>query len=247
MNSYSQDNIESLFRAIGETSGNPVYVSNEYSAVITPKSYWPNVIFNIENNIQVIDSIIRKYANNEFPLVLMTNPLFQSKEFIDRLKKKYKNSEWAAMYIPIKSQNAIDVCSSFVVRENTSVFEMQSWYTIVEHALMNNKNLNRNIFNSLLLSERCIFFTGYYLAKPVSTAMLYIDKGVAGIYLVATDESFRGNGFACSIMSHVLAKAYNAKCTKIVLQATNKGVSLYEKIGFIHDGNIYAIDLAQQC
>jgi hypothetical protein len=73
-------------------------------------------------------------------------------------------------------------------------------------------------------------YVGYLGAKPVTTAVIADGGGVSGFYSVATLPSFRRKGYAESTMRQALAARGGASQT--VLQSTQAGLKLYEKMGY---------------
>ena len=63
MTEYSEDNITALFDAIGKASGQGVRKENDFSAILTPESTWPNVIYNPQFKIDNLNERIYQLQN----------------------------------------------------------------------------------------------------------------------------------------------------------------------------------------
>lgn len=91
-----------------------------------------------------------------------------------------------------------------------------------------------NLFVKLdLMADNNIF---YYLAlkngMPVATCCLFKDGGTGGLYWVGTLPEARGEGIATALVVHVLKEAISMGCSVSILQASDMGKGVYEKIGF---------------
>jgi len=72
-------------------------------------------------------------------------------------------------------------------------------------------------------------YVGYVEGKPVTTAALAESGEVTGFYSVATLPAYRRKGYAESTMRQALQQRGG---TKSVLQSTQAGLKLYQKMGY---------------
>ena len=72
-------------------------------------------------------------------------------------------------------------------------------------------------------------YVGYVDGKPVTTAAVAEGGGVSGFYSVATLPAYRRKGYAEATMRQALQERGG---TKTVLQSTQAGLKLYEKMGY---------------
>lgn len=76
-------------------------------------------------------------------------------------------------------------------------------------------------------------FVYYHNAIPAATVELFpTDEKTMGIYGLATLEKFRGNGIGSALMSFSLNFAKQKGYKQIILQATEDGYGIYQKLGF---------------
>ena len=78
MAEYNEDNIIGLFEAIGKASGQGIRKENDFSAILTHESAWPNVIYKPQFRINDLHERISQLQNEieigVCPKILMTNP-----------------------------------------------------------------------------------------------------------------------------------------------------------------------------
>jgi len=92
--------------------------------------------------------------------------------------------------------------------------------------------------------------TRLYLARvdgePACTVAARVSGGDCGIYFVATREAARGRGLASEVMRHALraARAEGAQTTS--LEATAKGLGVYERLGYRSLGRLHMWELRRQ-
>ncbi len=76
-------------------------------------------------------------------------------------------------------------------------------------------------------------WVGYFDDVPVATAASFTFNGITGLYSVSTLEEFRGHGFGTAITVQPILNAIKKGINRFVLQATDKSVRIYRKLGFI--------------
>jgi GNAT superfamily N-acetyltransferase len=84
-------------------------------------------------------------------------------------------------------------------------------------------------------------YVGYAHGRAVTTAASMLTGDVIGLYSVATVPHFRRQGFAEAIMRQIIDQA---RVPRTVLQSTQSGLALYEKMGYraVTDFAVYIAD-----
>ncbi len=82
-------------------------------------------------------------------------------------------------------------------------------------------------------SSGIILMTYYHQSKPVATVELFpTDDKTVGVYGLATLEDARGQGIGSALMTFALNQAKSLGYEQVVLQASNDGLGIYQKLGF---------------
>jgi ribosomal protein S18 acetylase RimI-like enzyme len=77
-------------------------------------------------------------------------------------------------------------------------------------------------------------YLGYLNGKPVSTSTVFYGGGAAGIYCVSTLPEARGKGIGVALTLKPLQGAREMGYRVGVLQSSEMGFNVYEKLGFRH-------------
>jgi len=75
-------------------------------------------------------------------------------------------------------------------------------------------------------------YLGYLHGEPVSSSLMYLGAGVAGIYCVATLPEARRKGIGTEMTLHPLKMAYDMGYKVGVLGTSDIGYGVYNRIGF---------------
>ena len=75
-------------------------------------------------------------------------------------------------------------------------------------------------------------YLGRAAGAPVATASCFYAAGVAGIYIVSTRPAYRGRGFGAALTLAAMQDARDAGYQVAILQASELGRPVYERLGF---------------
>ena len=90
----------------------------------------------------------------------------------------------------------------------------------------------RIITEDFVMEDDVTAFIGYLSGKPVSTSLLLISHGVAGIYWVATQADMRNKGLGEALTYHASLEGLKSAVRYCVLQSSKSGEPVYRKIGY---------------
>lgn len=240
---YSQYNIEQLFKLIGRFPHQKYGQTTHFEYIKTTDSVWPNQLINLSTSEDEIDIVLNQIENDseqgKIPDLLMLNPISKNTAIIDQLKKrKYKSSQWVAMTHDLKYFGIQNTIPNFQVKLVKSKSDFSEWLKIVETELMGDHSLNADVFHFLLENGNCYFYLGFEGKQAIATSFLFVKEKDAGVYLVSTKTSHRKKGFGQEMTRVCILKAKELKCEYAYLQATKLGAGVYKSLGFVNMGAI---------
>jgi GNAT superfamily N-acetyltransferase len=80
--------------------------------------------------------------------------------------------------------------------------------------------------------DGCAVYVGYTDGKPVTTGFGVRTGRTIGVYNIATIESARRRGYGAAMTERVVADGAAAGCDVGILQASEMGQPIYERLGF---------------
>jgi GNAT superfamily N-acetyltransferase len=84
----------------------------------------------------------------------------------------------------------------------------------------------------LLQRDDVAVYAGYADGEPVTTGLGFRTARTIGVYNIATIETARGRGYGAAITRRVIADGVAAGCDVAILQASEMGYPIYERLGF---------------
>jgi GNAT superfamily N-acetyltransferase len=120
---------------------------------------------------------------------------------------------------------------------------LKQWIDVVSTVF--SIKIDFELLEYLLLEPEAKFYIGILEGKSVTSLMLYLSSGVAGLHAVSTLKEYRGRRFGLAISIIALLDAYKMGYKVGVLQASALGERVYRKMGFQKycDINTYALDI----
>ncbi len=118
---------------------------------------------------------------------------------------------------------------------------LKQWAEVVSSVF--SIKIDFELMEYLLIEPEATFYTGNFERKPVSSLMLYLSSGLAGLHAVSTLKEYRNRGFGLSISSIALQNAFKAGCKVGVLQASAPGERVYRKMGFQKYCDIFSYEI----
>ncbi len=91
------------------------------------------------------------------------------------------------------------------------------------------------------LDSQCTQFLVYLDAQAVATARIrFLDAETAKIERVAVLKAARGQGIALQLMQAAIAHCQQRQIKTVIVNAQAYIKSLYQKLGFVQEGEIFA-------
>ncbi len=234
-NQFNLNNLFSLYREIERTyPGTSIHNFNDYYVVRTSGAKWPNIAYGMKQEYiteETIHSIDREMSDlNMHPYLIAE---YTSANYEKLTKFRFRPAErWQGMYLDNLGELMAperDGRLAFVFPEGK---EIELWTNLVSDALFNTKYLHYEIFR--LLKENGTLLVGLKIKNElVGTGMVYCDEaGIAGIYMIAVKEQYRGMGLGRMLVNFCLEQIRERKNNKCILQSTKAATSLYDSLNF---------------
>lgn len=112
---------------------------------------------------------------------------------------------------------------------------LTEWLDLVNTEVMTSMKIGWSRIAPLAGSDKFHFFGLWHKEVLLSTALLYVDQGIAGLYFIATRSSARGRGFGYAVVSAAIEHGLSQGISKFVLHSTSMGIPLYRKLGFVEN------------
>ena len=139
------------------------------------------------------------------------------------------------MYLDLKNYTTTPIQKLKIIQLETKA-QLKEFNQILVQSFGNPKAFDI-IFNKIPVSAYTNkapyrFYTGYINNKAVTTGTLVFHAGVVGIYFIVTLTEERRKGYATEMMHYLLAIAKKEKQKTAILQASEDGKKIYQKMGF---------------
>lgn len=194
----------------------------------------------IRKHLEAIDDILNRcqhfYKANHSPWTVIVTEQFIS----NNLEQSLKNIGFSfsgksvAMYLELNKQSKLDIPENILIHSVNDkldqwlkplieafglTFEVMRQYADAhERALKNNINVDH--------------YTLFKEEQPISSLTVSQHANVARIHDVGTNPAYQSKGFATHLVKHAINEAINKGANHCVLEASEAGIAVYEKLGF---------------
>ncbi len=243
-----ENNIYDFYITIAESSGGETSTGKSIKWVKTYPSCWPNYIFGanlaknmVSDEIELLKEEIRSgTAPNSWFLGPGSAAVFQPGGLEQYGFKKAFS--WPGMVLAIEKMSSdFSVSGNFTIREVDNLNDLKKWSCIINAGMFGHGFEGVNLFGNLLGGKDIKLYMGFHNGLPVSTSLLYMNSGIAGLFLIATLPDSRHQGFGTRMTVAPIKEALKTGYEYAGLFATKAGERIYKKIGFrwTCDFNIY--------
>ena len=220
------------------------YVEHPYAVVM--QSEIPNPFFNniFSANIPhskaqvVVDDLVDRFRSRQVPCFWWSGPVNHDLQIVELLESHgfAEVFDAPAMAIDLSRELALKRVSAEII-ELQNKDQMADWTQTCSAAYGFDETFSLwwdDLFTNLPFggSKPLRQILAYCDDKPVATASLFIDNGVASLANVGVRDGFRRRGIGSAMTITALQIAQALGCRWGVLFSSPMGISMYESIGF---------------
>lgn len=198
-----------------------------------------NLVFirkDVDANNEILNQCKDFYKINNTPWnVVVTEKFISSK-----LERSLKNINFSfigkseAMFIDLKKQNKPDNMGNMDIR--TVSDRLDQWLKPLAGAFDLTFKVMRQYadVHEMALKNKANFyhFTLFIDNEPISSLTLSLETNIARIHDVGTLPENQNKGYATHLVKHAINEAINMGAEYCFLEASESGISVYQKLGF---------------
>ena len=234
---YIEKNLDDFYSKSSEHSNFLSRIEDKISWVFAKKADWPDCIFranfeNLDVKKQIFD-VKKLIQEGKAPNGWTVGPLTRPKNLGKTLEKCGFSNVYQQAGMSVELKNIKDrkiEKNDLKVKEVDNEESLKQWFEVVSQGF--GEKVDFDLLKFLLLQEEVHFYLGKFKGKSVSTLMLYLSSGVAGLHAVSTLPEYRSKGFGLTISRTALIDAFEMGYRVGVLQASSLGERVYRKLGF---------------
>lgn len=127
--------------------------------------------------------------------------------------------------------------TDLLVQQVTSGWEVDAWAELCGRCF--GYEIDGEVIRRIARDEKVRVLWGLINDAPVATALLYASESVVGVHQVGVDPAWRGRGLAQQMMRSLVNRAIiNWRPSALVLQASQDGLDIYRRLGFVEQFRI---------
>jgi len=247
---YVEQNLDDFYTKSSKYHNFISHIENKISWVSPKNADWPKTIFradfenlNVENEIIIVKKLIQdKQAPNGWTVGPLTKPKNLG-IFLEKIgfSNVYQQAGMALDLEDLEYQVSDE--SELIVEIVEDAEHLKQWAEVVSSVF--GIKVDFELIEYLLLEPEAIFYIGNLEGKCVSSLMLYLSSGVAGLHAVSTLKEYRSRGFGLTISRMALIDAFKIGYKVGVLQASALGERVYRKMGFQKYCDIISYELEE--
>lgn len=229
MNNQIINNLYEFWKHIGDLNNRLIETEN-YCAVSMDNSDWPNRVFDIQNDFEIIQKLSKENKLPEIITLTKPNKLNSNSDYEFIFGQRNMTLNLNKILINISDKPNI----KRVKTENDSIdfakTASESFGYRVDHKVISNLVSNSNTAR---------LFTYREDEECLGCGIIFFDShNNAGLHMIGTLTKGRGKGIGKSMTEKLLMEAKKCKMNHCVLHASLMGESIYKKLGFEPYGEI---------
>lgn len=188
-----------------------------------------------------IEQAVRYFRERDLPFSWWISPSTLPKQLPKMLEQnglKASSQIYEGMVMPLEQLPEQPSPEDLVIRSASNDEELNDFADVAAEAFQVPQEVMRSYYGqagelSFSKHHPIRLYIGYWQGQPSVTCILYKADKMAGIYSVATVPKARRRGFGTALTLSALRDAREEGMLMAGLQATEKGKSVYERIGFV--------------
>jgi len=233
-----ENDVYSFWRKVAVISGNKVSINNDLSWVMSDNSDWPNRIFRARLNPadvnEKITTVVNQIKLGNIPKIWTITPSSIPKDLGEQLLAHgfYQYNVQSGMAIDLLTTTIIPKQQNreLVIHRCHNLDTLRQFKSVSDTAF--NRNVNFDIFVKMLNEKSIHFYVGSIHDHVVATLIISYSATFAGLHLVTTHPNYRKRGIAATMVRNALYDIQTQGYPFVVLQASQLGEGIYQKIGF---------------
>jgi|GEM_PF-5411151 ribosomal protein S18 acetylase RimI-like enzyme len=203
-----------------------------YKSTFNKKNSWPNFVYGI-NKILLepeLNEILQQIENkNIADIIIFNNEYEPCKTTLSNYGIK-KIAVWEAMAINLNNYYSKTTVNELIIKEIETNNDITNWIKIVQNKLK--IEFTSEEIKNLISSPKTELYIAYYNNIAVNSGLLFYNKQIVGIHMIATELGYENKSFANNLIMFMLNVAKEKNIDTAVLASTKMAVNLYNKIGF---------------
>lgn len=232
MNDQIVNNLYEFWKLIGKLN-NRLNETENYSVVSMDDSDWPNRIFDLNNNNDSIDGIVKLSQEGKLPEIvsmarpndLRSNPHF---EFLFRQIN---------MSLHLRSMTN-------ELNPKPNIYRIETEKDSIDFAKTASEAFGYRVDSHVIFkianhAEAIRLFIHKEKGACLGCGIVFIDSNnIAGLHMIGTIPKGRGKGIGKSMTEKLLVEAKESNVNFCILHASSMGEPIYRKLGFNPYGEI---------
>jgi len=239
----SVNNLFNFYREIGKSDSAIIKENQDHSIITAEEGRWPQMIFNIDffrnSNSQPEEVLARimKESKQNFAVCDISNLKSENQSFL-RSSGIYPIKTWTLMEVSPNENTFIQTQQNVEFRELKKGDELYEFCNLTNSELMGSLKISPVLIHELAANKKMKFYGLYFRSELASIILTYTEKEISGLYFIATKSEYRGKKLSENLIKRVINLLFSQKTEKVVLQAVQKAVPLYTRLGFKPCGNL---------
>lgn len=236
LNQANIDNLTSLWKKYGAEQKSGNHTSSLLFNTKWPFRSWLEDLADLENLLQFVpDSHYLSVWPFEVSPAIKNSGKCLECTMTATLRDKGWHCEFeqTAMYLNLATYNQpeIYVESDLILKPVSSDQELNAWLRICGEAF--GYQVDKTVIENLLTDNEIQILLGWVSRRPALTALILSDGTIAGLHQMGVSPEFQGQGLSKMAMLKLLLNSKNSGIQYMALQASEVGLPVYKKLGFV--------------